>query len=200
MPRGRRSRRNPRWRRCRKPNQSRPPSLYAPYNSLRDASSSDRSSLAAEDTPGSVPTREAGLSKHVGIAAGIVLRGDSVATELLKRRRGDLGAHAVGCEDRVLAASVRAAAKRRLAASQRAGRSRTRWPGISCSSTRPVDAPVTRAIASRTTCCAGPPPDRTARHRHPATRTLRRRLLTMPGRITRSARTVTLRIPARWPW
>jgi hypothetical protein len=34
----------------------------------------------------------------------------------------------------------------------------------------------------------------------PTARTLRRRLLTVPGRITRSARTVTLRMPARWPW
>ena len=31
-------------------------------------------------------------------------------------------------------------------------------------------------------------------------RTLRRRLLSVPGRITRTARTVTLRMPARWPW
>jgi hypothetical protein len=31
-------------------------------------------------------------------------------------------------------------------------------------------------------------------------RTLRRRLLTIPGRITRSARQVTLHLPARWPW
>ena len=29
---------------------------------------------------------------------------------------------------------------------------------------------------------------------------MRRRLLTVPGRITRTARTVTLRMPARWPW
>jgi hypothetical protein len=34
----------------------------------------------------------------------------------------------------------------------------------------------------------------------PTARTLRRRLLTVPGRITRSGRTVTLRLPARWPW
>ena len=34
----------------------------------------------------------------------------------------------------------------------------------------------------------------------PTARTLRRRLLTLPGRITRTARTVTLRMPARWPW
>jgi hypothetical protein len=34
----------------------------------------------------------------------------------------------------------------------------------------------------------------------PTARTLRRRLLTVPGRITRTARTVTLRLPARWPW
>ena len=34
----------------------------------------------------------------------------------------------------------------------------------------------------------------------PAARTLRRRLLTVPGRITRTARQVTLRMPARWPW
>ena len=31
-------------------------------------------------------------------------------------------------------------------------------------------------------------------------RTVRRGLLTVPGRITRTARTVTLRMPARWPW
>jgi hypothetical protein len=31
-------------------------------------------------------------------------------------------------------------------------------------------------------------------------RTLRRRLLTVPGRITRTARQVTLRMPAHWPW
>ncbi len=34
----------------------------------------------------------------------------------------------------------------------------------------------------------------------PTARTLRRRLLTVPGRITRTARRVTLRLPARWPW
>jgi len=34
----------------------------------------------------------------------------------------------------------------------------------------------------------------------PTARTFRRRLLTVPGRITRTARTVTLRLPARWPW
>jgi Transposase DDE domain group 1 len=34
----------------------------------------------------------------------------------------------------------------------------------------------------------------------PTARTLRRRLLCVPGRITRTARTVTLRMPARWPW
>jgi hypothetical protein len=34
----------------------------------------------------------------------------------------------------------------------------------------------------------------------PAARTLRRRLLTIPGRLTRSARRLTLRMPARWPW
>ena len=34
----------------------------------------------------------------------------------------------------------------------------------------------------------------------PTAQTLRRRLLTVPGRITRTARTVTLRMPARWPW
>jgi hypothetical protein len=31
-------------------------------------------------------------------------------------------------------------------------------------------------------------------------RTLRRRLLTLPGRITRTARRWTLHLPARWPW
>src|ERR1700683_838776 len=34
----------------------------------------------------------------------------------------------------------------------------------------------------------------------PTARTIRRRLLTVPGRITRTARTVTLRLPSRWPW
>ena len=34
----------------------------------------------------------------------------------------------------------------------------------------------------------------------PTARTLRRRLLSVPGRVTRTARTVTLRMPARWPW
>src|SRR3954467_766154 len=33
-----------------------------------------------------------------------------------------------------------------------------------------------------------------------AARTLRRRLLTVPGRLTRSARRWTLHLPARWPW
>ncbi|MGH2886128.1 MAG: IS1380 family transposase [Solirubrobacteraceae bacterium] len=34
----------------------------------------------------------------------------------------------------------------------------------------------------------------------PTARTIRRRLLTIPGRITRTGRRVTLRLPARWPW
>jgi hypothetical protein len=34
----------------------------------------------------------------------------------------------------------------------------------------------------------------------PTARTIRRQLLTVPGRITRTARQVTLRMPARWPW
>src|SRR4051812_45786777 len=33
-----------------------------------------------------------------------------------------------------------------------------------------------------------------------AARTLRRRLLTIPGRLARSGRRTTLRMPARWPW
>ena len=33
-----------------------------------------------------------------------------------------------------------------------------------------------------------------------AARTLRRRLLTIPGRLTRTGRRTTLRMPARWPW
>jgi len=39
-------------------------------------------------------------------------------------------------------------------------------------------------------------PDQTVR----TARTLRRRLLTIPGRLTRSGRRSTLRMPARWPW
>jgi len=35
---------------------------------------------------------------------------------------------------------------------------------------------------------------------HRAARTLRRRLLAMPGRLTRTARRWTLHLPARWPW
>src|SRR4051794_29408330 len=34
----------------------------------------------------------------------------------------------------------------------------------------------------------------------PVAHTLRRRLLTIPGRLTRSGRRSTLRMPARWPW
>jgi hypothetical protein len=34
----------------------------------------------------------------------------------------------------------------------------------------------------------------------PTARTLRRRLLTIPGRLTRSGRRSTLQMPARWPW
>jgi hypothetical protein len=33
-----------------------------------------------------------------------------------------------------------------------------------------------------------------------AARTVRRRLLTLPGRLTRSGRRWTLHLPARWPW
>jgi hypothetical protein len=32
------------------------------------------------------------------------------------------------------------------------------------------------------------------------TRTIRRHYLGLPGRLTRSARQVTLHLPARWPW
>jgi len=32
------------------------------------------------------------------------------------------------------------------------------------------------------------------------TKTLRRRLFGLPGRLTRSARRLTLHLPARWPW
>jgi len=32
------------------------------------------------------------------------------------------------------------------------------------------------------------------------TKTLRRRLFSLPGRLTRSARRVTLHLPVRWPW
>ena len=32
------------------------------------------------------------------------------------------------------------------------------------------------------------------------TKTLRRRLFALAGRLTRSARRVTLHLPARWPW
>lgn len=39
-------------------------------------------------------------------------------------------------------------------------------------------------------------PDTTIR----AARTLRRRLLAVPGRLTRHARGWTLHLPARWPW
>lgn len=34
----------------------------------------------------------------------------------------------------------------------------------------------------------------------PVARTLRRRLLAIPGRLTRSGRQWTLHLPARWPW
>ena len=39
------------------------------------------------------------------------------------------------------------------------------------------------------------------RGQHPSTaKTLRRRLLTIPGRLTRTARRWALHLPARWPW
>jgi Transposase DDE domain group 1 len=47
----------------------------------------------------------------------------------------------------------------------------------------------------RWTCVIGLP-GQTVR----ATRTIRRRLLTLPARLVRSARRWTLRLPARWPW
>ena len=31
-------------------------------------------------------------------------------------------------------------------------------------------------------------------------RTIRRRLIALPGRLTRTARRITLHLPARWPW
>ena len=37
-------------------------------------------------------------------------------------------------------------------------------------------------------------------HAKATTATIRRQLLTVPARITRSARRLTLRLPARWPW
>jgi hypothetical protein len=37
-------------------------------------------------------------------------------------------------------------------------------------------------------------------HTIPAARTLRRRLLALPGRLTRTARRWTLHLPAHWPW
>jgi hypothetical protein len=43
---------------------------------------------------------------------------------------------------------------------------------------------------------AARPPDTTTR----AARTLRRRLLSIPGRLTRHACGWTLHLPARWPW
>ncbi len=39
-------------------------------------------------------------------------------------------------------------------------------------------------------------PDQTVR----TAATLRRRLIAIPGRLARSARRTTLRMPARWPW
>ena len=33
-----------------------------------------------------------------------------------------------------------------------------------------------------------------------AARTIRRRLIALPGRLTRTARRFTLHLPARWPW
>jgi hypothetical protein len=37
-------------------------------------------------------------------------------------------------------------------------------------------------------------------HTIPTSRTVRRRLLQIPGRLTRSSRQWTLHLPARWPW
>ena len=66
------------------------------------------------------------------------------------------------------------------------------------SAANPTDSP---APAGETNC--RPP----RRHRRPgervdfvATDTLRRRYLAVPGRLATSARTLTLHLPARWPW
>lgn len=44
--------------------------------------------------------------------------------------------------------------------------------------------------------------DRIGLHHHGpvVAKTLRRRLLSVPGRLTRSARRYRLHLPARWPW
>jgi hypothetical protein len=91
---------------------------------------------------------------------GIVLRGDSVGTELLKRRRGDRHGHPVGLRIgsfRSRRGPLQSAAGPRVSTS---GARPDPLAGISCSSTRPVDAPVTRAIASRASpapaCCSDP--------------------------------------------
>lgn len=42
--------------------------------------------------------------------------------------------------------------------------------------------------------------DRPAEQHRPGRRKLRRRLITIAGRLTRHGRTWTLHLPARWPW
>jgi hypothetical protein len=81
-------------------------------------------------------------------------------------------------------------------ATSKTRRSRT-FPPASSTQT----APGQLSPASRTTCCALDQRDRalsgeTVR----VARTTRRRLLQIPGRLTRTGRQWTLHLPARWPW
>ncbi len=62
----------------------------------------------------------------------------------------------------------------------------------------PPTAPGWRSRSSPTTSPAGRPAS--ASEGIVTTRTLRRQLFGLPGRLTRSARRVTLHLPARWPW
>ncbi len=86
---------------------------------------------------------------------------------------------------------------------RRTGHRRSQRPGACAFSLRrvPRQRRLDRARPrSRTTSCAGRScsgcPDTTVR----AARTLRRWLLSIPGRLTRHARGWTLHLPARWPW
>jgi len=70
--------------------------------------------------------------------------------------------------------------------------------GQAASTTNPTHAPPTSGATDRK-----PPRRRRRPGEHVnfvATDTLRRRYLAIPGRLATSARTLTLHLPARWPW
>jgi hypothetical protein len=68
------------------------------------------------------------------------------------------------------------------------------WPALVANAAWTVIAALAHNLLRWTTVIGLPG------HTIRAARTLRRRLLALPGRLTRTARRWTLHLPARWPW